>query len=273
MGEFVPQPWVVLGRRLHREQPALPCNRGCRPDPGEGGVRCSYEGRSCNSGTVGRSAPQEESAHHSAGNALRLSEMLLHGREYRKSLLPTMGACCQHTLRGSTDVQWEMRVPERFAGEAQSFAADGCTPEYDGDAFDALRRPEMLGVRSIFVDSVESLTLAMERSCVSAMKKDPTVVPPLSNGKARLRLCEDMKRKYTHTLVMQRKLATGADLLRTTTRRWPGHCTRSGCGSACGDTLALCAHNHAPRSRASALAPKTLPAWITLRRRPHSLHS
>ena len=83
-------------------------------------------------------------AHHSAGNALRLSEMLLHGREYRKSLLPTMGACCQHTLTGSTDVLWEMRVPERFAGEAQSFAADGCTPEYDGDASGALRRPEML---------------------------------------------------------------------------------------------------------------------------------
>ena len=27
MGNVVPQPWVVLGRRLHREQPALPCNR------------------------------------------------------------------------------------------------------------------------------------------------------------------------------------------------------------------------------------------------------
>ena len=66
MGEIVPQPWVVLGRRLHREQPALPCNRGCRPDSGEGGVRCVDQGRSCNSGTVGRAAPQEESAHHSA---------------------------------------------------------------------------------------------------------------------------------------------------------------------------------------------------------------
>ena len=72
-----------------------------------------------------------------------------------------------------------------------------------------------LSVRSIFVNFVESLSLAMERDCASAMKKDPMVLPPLSSGKARLRLCEDMKRKYTHTLVMQRKLATGADLLRT----------------------------------------------------------
>ena len=72
-------------------------------------------------------------------------KMLLHGREYRKSFLPTMGARCQHTLPDSTDVQGEMRVPERFVGEARSLAADGGTPEYHGDACDAPRRPEMLG--------------------------------------------------------------------------------------------------------------------------------
>ena len=58
---------------------------------------------------------------------------------------------------------------------------------------------QCLAVRSIFVDFVESSSLAVERDCASAMKKDPTVLPPLSSGKARLRLCEDMKRKYTHT--------------------------------------------------------------------------
>ena len=86
-----------------------------------------------------------KSAHHSAGHDLRLSKMLLHGQEYRKSFFLTMGARCQHTLPDSTDVQREMRVPERFAGEAQSRAADGGTHEYHGDACDALRRPEMLG--------------------------------------------------------------------------------------------------------------------------------
>ena len=54
---------------------------------------------------------------------------------------------------------------------------------------DALRGPECLAVRFIFV-----------RDCASAVKNKPTVLPPLSSGKARLRLCEDMKRKYTHTL-------------------------------------------------------------------------
>ena len=51
-----------------------------------------------------------------------------------------------------------MRVPERLTGEAQSQAADGGTPEYHGDACDALRRREMLGgplhrcrLRRIFV--------------------------------------------------------------------------------------------------------------------------
>ena len=57
---------------------------------------------------------------------------------------------------------------------------------------------ECLAVRSIFVDFVESVSLATERDCASGMKKDPTVLLPLSSGKARLRLCEDMKRKYTH---------------------------------------------------------------------------
>ena len=82
---------------------------------------------------------------HAAGHALRLSEMLLHGREYRKFFLPTVGARCQHTLPDSTDAQREMRVPGRFAGEAQALAADGGTPEYYGDACDALQRLEMLG--------------------------------------------------------------------------------------------------------------------------------
>ena len=95
----------------------------------------------------------------------------------------------------------------------ESLSAGGGTPEYHVDACDAHRR---LGMdRSIFVDLVETLSLAIERDCASAMKKEPPVLTPVSTGKARLRLCEDMKRKYTHTLVMQRKLATGADLLRT----------------------------------------------------------
>ena len=119
VGEVVPQPWEVLGRRLQGEQPALACNRGCPQDSGEGRVRCADEGRSCNSGTVGRAALQEESACHSATHTLRLSEMLSMGQEYRMSFLSSMGARCEHTLPDSTNVQWEMRLPEeRFGGDA-----------------------------------------------------------------------------------------------------------------------------------------------------------
>ena len=60
--------------------------------------------------------------------------MLLHGREYRKSILPTMGARCQHTLPDRTDVRREMRVNDSL-GEAQPLAVDGGTPEYHGDAW------------------------------------------------------------------------------------------------------------------------------------------
>ena len=67
------------------DEPVLKCNRGCHQDSCEGRVRCADEVRSCNSGTVGRAVPQEESACHSADHALLLSEMLLHGRECRMS--------------------------------------------------------------------------------------------------------------------------------------------------------------------------------------------
>ena len=117
-----------------------------------------YSGSCCATGR--ERAPQR---------AVWLSEMLLHGREYRKSFLPTMGARCHDTLPDSTDVQREMRVPELFVGEARSLAADGGTPEYHGDACDALRRPELLGgplhickLRRVFVVHGERLRVGHE---------------------------------------------------------------------------------------------------------------
>ena len=115
MGEFAPQPqpWVVLERRLHREQPVLPCSRGCSPDSIEGRVRCPDKGRSCNSGTVAGAAPQGDSACHNAGNALRLSEMLLYGREYCKPSFRTW-VLAASTHCQTAPPQRPMRVPERF---------------------------------------------------------------------------------------------------------------------------------------------------------------
>ena len=138
MGEFVPQPWVVLGRRLHREQGAVQIQ-----------VRAEF-------------AVQTKAA-----LAILVQWVVLRHRRRarttaRAMLCGFLKCCCTVESIASLSFQpWVLAASthcqtaptcngrcaclKRFVGEARSLAADRGTPEYHGDACDALRRPEMLG--------------------------------------------------------------------------------------------------------------------------------